>query len=428
MASIVVDRRAQTGKSAANRQRALNRLKRHLKQQVDELVLKRKLPEMDRDAEVEMRHSDVSEPSFVLKPGAGQQDRVVPGNDRFSPGQRIPKQGGSGGSGSGRGSESGEQSEDSFRFMLSRKEFLDLLFDDLRLPSLVRSMLVEVEDTSFKRGGVVRAGTPSALSVQRTFAQSIGRRVAARSAANSRREELVEQMYRAQQWGDAELAAETARKLREQHAPRVPFLDPVDLRFRSPVQVARPAGAAVMFCLMDVSGSMDEDRKDLAKRFFTLLYLFLLRKHDKVELVFIRHTEDAEECDEETFFHDPKTGGTVVMSALRKMQDIIDKRYAQPGWTVFAAQASDGDSWGNDAAQCVQFLREHVLPRVRYYVYAQTLEKAYDSNTPLWRAYSQLREQANFDMAVVSARDEVYPALARLFSQESAERAEGAAT
>ena len=71
-----------------------------------------------------------------------------------------------------------------------------------------------------------------------------------------------------------------------------------------------------MLCLMDVSGSMDERKKDLAKRFFALLYLFLERKYSAVDVVFIRHTETAQEVDEKTFFYDPQSGGTLVMPAL----------------------------------------------------------------------------------------------------------------
>ena len=105
-----------------------------------------------------------------------------------------------------------------------------------------------------------------------------------------------------------------------------------------------------MFCLMDVSASMDEDKKDLAKRFFTLLYLFLTRKYGEVDLIFIRHTDDAEEVDEETFFHDTRSGGTVVYSALELADKIRTERYAS-GWNVYAAQASDGDAFGADPAQ-----------------------------------------------------------------------------
>jgi uncharacterized sporulation protein YeaH/YhbH (DUF444 family) len=84
---------------------------------------------------------------------------------------------------------------------------------------------------------------------------------------------------------------------------------------------------AVMFCIMDVSGSMDESRKDTAKRFFILLYLFLKRVYDKIEVVFIRHHTAAAEVDEDEFFHSRESGGTVVSSALHLLDKIIDERY-----------------------------------------------------------------------------------------------------
>ena len=108
---------------------------------------------------------------------------------------------------------------------------------------------------------------------------------------------------------------------------RVPFLDPLDLKFRNRVRVPVPSTRAVMFCVMDVSGSMDESRKDLAKRFFILLYLFLTRHYDKIEVVFIRHHTQAAEVDEQNFFHATETGGTVVSSALVLMDEIIRSRY-----------------------------------------------------------------------------------------------------
>ena len=130
-----------------------------------------------------------------------------------------------------------------------------------------------------------------------------------------------------------------------------------------------------MFCLMDVSASMDEDKKDLAKRFFTLLYLFLTRKYGEVDLVFIRHTDDAEEVDEDTFFHDTRSGGTVVFSALDLADKIRAERYAR-GWNVYVAQASDGDAFGADPARSARFLREKLLPATRYYAYLELADAA----------------------------------------------------
>ena len=86
-----------------------------------------------------------------------------------------------------------------------------------------------------------------------------------------------------------------------------------------------------MFCLMDVSGSMTEHMKDLAKRFYMLLYVFLKRRYRHVEIVFIRHTDRAEEVDEQTFFHGPASGGTLVSSALEAMHEIVRSRVSPGG-------------------------------------------------------------------------------------------------
>src|SRR6201999_4579071 len=125
---------------------------------------------------------------------------------------------------------------------------------------------------------------------------------------------------------------------------RIPFIDPIDIRYRRFENVPKAVAQAVMFCLMDVSGSMSEHMKDLAKRFYMLLYIFLTRRYRHVEIVFIRHTDRAEEVDEETFFHSPATGGTVVSSALEAMRRIVELRYRPQDWNIYAAQASDGDN------------------------------------------------------------------------------------
>lgn len=420
MTSVIIDRRPQTGKSAANRQRVLRRLNKVLKQQVDQIVNNRRMGEMDASAEVTVEKKDVKEPSFVFNQGSGQDDRVLPGNRQYRVGDLIDKpQSGEGGGAGGAGEGDGEASEDSFRFMLSREEFLSILFDDLALPELLKKELTEVVEKKFRRGGVVRHGNPGNMSVMRTFKASIGRRVAAAGNLAAELERIAYEQADAQQDQDAERAMALALEAEEvRRGSYVPFIDPVDLRHRSLIETAAPRSAAVMFCLMDVSGSMDEARKELAKRFFTLLYLFLTRKYEKVELVFIRHTEKAEVVDEQKFFYDTQTGGTKVLAALQKMKETILADYPPHKYNIFAAQCSDGDSFGDDPKQSRAFLQKELLPLTRYFVYAETNEHS-DDNTSLWQAYKGV-EADNFNMAPVTSRASVYPALARLFGKERA--------
>ena len=423
MTSVLVDRRAEKGKSTANRQRVLKRLAGALKAQVDRLIARRKLGEHDQSTEVTIERKDVKEPNFALDPASGVSGRVLPGNEHYRVGDKIPRDPRQGrGRGSGAGPGEGEsEAEDAFRFALSREEYLSLLFDELELPPLIKKDLLEIDENRFRRGGVVRYGNPSTVCVARTFKASIGRRVAAEAHFEEALEaaELALTLARADMDSVRIKAAQLALEEVQERGANIPFLDPVDLRHRSLVEVESPRTAAVMFCLMDVSSSMDEPRKDLAKRFFTLLYLFLSRKYAKVELVFIRHTDQAHEVDEETFFNGTQAGSTKVLSALAKMKEVIELRFPPSHYNIFGAQASDGDSFGADSTESSAYLISQLLPAARYFVYAEVGEGSGRGATNLWAAYQGI-ECAHFNMASVKGRDEVYPALAKLFQKEQA--------
>jgi hypothetical protein len=142
-----------------------------------------------------------------------------------------------------------------------------------------------------------------------------------------------------------------------------------------------------MFCLMDASASMTEPLKDLAKRFFMLLHVFLTRYYREVHLVFIRHTSTAMEVDEETFFRGTETGGTVISTALEEMLKVVQVRYSPADWNIYAAQASDGDNFHDDMPRCVRLLDKEVLPLCQYFAYVETThgERFNDSHeTPVW--------------------------------------------
>ena len=138
----------------------------------------------------------------------------------------------------------------------------------------------------------------------------------------------------------------------------MPFLDTNDLRYNLHVKRPVPTSQAVMFCLMDVSGSMDQQIKDMAKRFYLLLYMFLKRHYERTDIVFIRHHTVAKEVDEQEFFYSRETGGTVVSSALRLMKEVIDARYSPNEWNIYGAQASDGDNWNDDSPICRKLLEK----------------------------------------------------------------------
>jgi uncharacterized sporulation protein YeaH/YhbH (DUF444 family) len=172
-----------------------------------------------------------------------------------------------------------------------------------------------------------------------------------------------------------------------------------------------------MFCLMDTSASMTESLKDLAKRFYMLLHLFLARHYRSVEVVFIRHTYTASEVDEETFFHGRETGGTIVSSALEEMVKIIHQRYPVNDWNIYAAQASDGHNFDHDMPRTVELLENEILPRCQYYAYIEVMDDDIDSESVLWSGYtSLLSSHEHFARASVSDPADIYPVFHKLFA------------
>ncbi len=421
MAHLIDRRLNDRGKSAVNRERFLRRYKKHVQEAVKRMIGERKLSDIEQGGEVRVPRKDVSEPSFGFGRG-GDRERVFPGNREYTKGDRIPRGGESGGGGNG--SQGGEgDAQDDFVFSLSREEFMQIFFDDLALPRLARTEFGQSQGTKSIRAGFARTGVTANLAVVRTMRQALARRIAITGALAREMLGLQEAFAMATAAGHARIAAELHEEMQriERRRDAIAFLDDPDMRFRNRVSRPEPIARAVMFCLMDVSASMDEEKKDLAKRFFTLLYLFLTRKYGQVDLVFIRHTDDAEEVDEDTFFHDTRSGGTVVYSALELADKVRTARYAS-GWNVYAAQASDGDAFGADPARSARFLRERLLPFMRYYTYLELVPGQSDARpSSLWAEYERLVEEENgrFAMRRAGAREEIYPVFRDLFRKEA---------
>jgi len=429
MLQQIIDRRlAGKNKSIGNRERFMRRYKDKIKEAVRRAVDGRGIRDMERGEEVRIPKKDLSEPVFHHGQG-GVREVVHPGNQEYVRGDRIKRPQGGGGSGSGKGQASDQgEGEDDFSFALSKEEFMQVFFEDLALPHLVRTQLAETPEWKTHRAGYASDGTPNNLSVVRSMRGAIGRRIAI--GAGSRRElaELEAELVilkAAAAAGDIvaergiEPLEERIEALRARVA-RIPYLDPIDLRYRNRVKVPVPTSKAVMFCLMDVSGSMDEGRKELSKRFFILLYLFLTRHYEKIDIVFIRHHTQAQEVDEENFFHARETGGTVVSSALVLMEEIIRARYAPSEWNIYGAQASDGDNWHHDSGRCRELLAEKLLPLCRYFAYVQVAEEEQN----LWEEYTQLLDShPHFAMRKATEASQIYPVFRDLFKKEGAAQA-----
>jgi uncharacterized sporulation protein YeaH/YhbH (DUF444 family) len=418
----VIDRRLSgKNKSIGNRERFLRRYKEQIRDAVRKAVGDRSIRDIEEGTDITLPKRDVSEPVFSHGPG-GSREMVHPGNQEYVRGDRIARpQGGGDGSG-GNGASNDGTGEDDFTFRITREEFMNYFFDDLALPRLIRTqLLADAPEWKSRRAGFVSEGNPTSLHVVRSMRVALGRRIAMSGDARVELREVLahlEQLRRHDHTPPAEIAAlEAEIEVLRLRLKRVPFLDPFDLRYRNRVREPVPTSKAAMFCLMDVSGSMDEARKDLAKRFFILLYLFLTRHYQQTDVIFIRHHTQAAEVTEDEFFHATESGGTVVSSALTLMHEIVQARYAGGGWNIYGAQASDGDNWQQDSSKCRELLDSKLLPLCRYFAYVQVADE--DQN--LWEEYTQVRDtNPHFAMQKIVTPAQIFPVFRDLFKKTAA--------
>lgn len=416
-----IDRRLNgKNKSAVNRQRFLRRHKQKIKESISDAVDKRSITDVESGESISIPSRDISEPIFHQGRG-GQRDMVHPGNDQYLAGDRIEKPPGGGGQGSGDGQASNNgEGQDDFIFQISNDEYLDLLFEDLELPNLKQNEMAKLVEYKTHRSGFKSSGVPANIAVVRTLQNSIARRTAMTATKRRHLKELEQALEIAKQYEPAKPLEENRliEEIEELKAKisSVPFIDTFDLRFKNYEKRPKQSSQAVMFCLMDVSGSMDQATKDIAKRFYILLYLFLNRTYKNVDVVFIRHHTQAKEVNEHEFFYSQETGGTIVSSALRLMDEIVKERYPAHQWNIYAAQASDGDNWADDSPNCKTILANNLLPNTRYYAYIEITRRAHQT---LWREYESLDEQCdNFAMQNIRTVEDIYPVFREIFKKQ----------
>lgn len=386
----LIDRRLNgSGKSAPNRKKFIDRYKRQIKKSIEKSIGKKNVTDTDNGIDVGISRDSISEPDYQYDPKTGRKTTVNSGNDRFSKGDTAEKPPQGQGSGS-QASDSGE-GEDEFTFTLTKEEFLDLYFEDMELPNFIKENIKGSDQFKLKRAGYTREGIPTRMNSRKTLETAMARRIAAK--AQGKKKPL--------------------------------YLDDSDVRYDNIVKKPFPITQAVMFCVMDVSGSMEERDKMIAKKFFILLYLFLNKCYDKVEVRFIRHTHDAEEVNEEEFFYGRKTGGTVVSNAFHLVNEIIDAEIDLEHTNVYISQASDGDNWSQDSKVLADMLLDTILPKVQYMAYIQTREPHevgpgawYPGVIDIYTTYDKIKEENEKLNCQVALEDkDVYPVLRKLFEK-----------
>lgn len=420
MANFIDRRLNSKNKSTVNRQRFIRRYKSQIKKAIANTVNKRDVTDITSGENITITKKDLNEPVFHQGNG-GIKDRVHPGNDQFTTGDQIarpPQQQGQGG-GQGDASDSGEGSDD-FVFSISKDEYLNLLFEDLELPNLEQNQLDTITDYKTVRSGYCAEGAASNIDIVKSLQGSIARRIAMTAEKRRQLKILEAELSLLEQDRHENVLAKNqlieAIALMKDKISKVPFIDSFDLRYRNYAKQAVPSSKAVMFCLMDVSGSMDQATKNIAKRFYILLYLFLTRTYKTIDVIYIRHHTQAKEVDEDEFFYSQETGGTIASSALELMIDIMAQRYNEKEWNIYGAQASDGDNWADDSPHCQQLMRENILPKARYFSYIEITQRAHQS---LWQQYAQIADANEaFSIEHIRTVEDIYPVFRALFKKK----------
>jgi uncharacterized sporulation protein YeaH/YhbH (DUF444 family) len=428
--SYIIDRRLNgKKKSTVNRQRFLKRYKKQIKEAVEESIKQRSIQDLDRGGKITIPRKDTNEPMFHHGQG-GKQTRVFPGNKEFTKGDEFQRpQGGGGGGGGGQGQASNQgEGEDEFSFHINQEEFLDFMFEDLELPYLVKKQLKDSTSFETRRAGFTTAGSPDKLNIVRSLRAAHARRIALSGPNRHEIRTLKRRLWDLEEQPVSEIRNAEMAEIREKitelekSVKKLPFIDEFDLRYNNMVKHPVPSSKAVMFCLMDVSGSMTQSIKEMAKRFFILLYLFLRRNYKHIEVVFIRHHTHAKEVTEEEFFYSRETGGTIVSSALDLTAEILQKRYPRNDWNVYVAQASDGDNWEGDSQRCSNILYKEILKEVQYFAYVEITNGPHQN---LWEEYLQVhkRHPDQFAIQHIEEMSDIYPVFRKLFERKT----EGAA-
>ena len=420
MSINIVDRRGSSkGKSSENRQRLLKRVEGQIKKALPDIVKNTNVKDLTSSKErVNIPIKGINEPQFTYDKDTGDKKHVHPGNKEYSEGDTIKKpKDGQGKGGQGKGSNDPDVTEDDFNVSISREEFLDYFFADLELPDMVKKHLNSIVDFKQKRAGYSNYGNPSRLNITRSYKNSMARRMALGLYFDKKIKD-IEKKLKEDLTDDERINLEAELDKLKKMKLGVSFMEEVDLQYNNFDKVAVPITSAVMFCVMDVSGSMGEKEKDIAKRFFMLLYMFLTKQYERIEIVFIRHHTTAKEVTEEEFFNSKESGGTVVISALELMSKIIKERYSKD-WNIYAAQASDGDVWDkSDANDCYKILDTDILNSIQYMTYIEICRSVAGD---LWNNYKALSDKRkNFEIGRINEVGEIWTVFQDFFKKKTA--------
>lgn len=396
----------QKDRSAEDRRRHRELIEESIKKNIGNIIAEESIIGKSKDRKVKIPIRSIKEYQFIYGkniPGVGSGDGSEKRGDKIG-------QDGQGKTGSGQGQGAGNhEGEDVYETEITIEELIKYLFEDLDLPDIDKKKLADLESISTHRNlGYQRKGIPPRLAKRKSAIEKIKRKQAFNRYHQGDQPQEGEASEEEKDINGGTLPANISR--------RFPFMED-DLRYRRIREDLKKDFNAVVICIMDVSGSMDQTKKYMARSFYFLLYQFILLKYANVEVVFIAHTTKAKEVSEDEFFHKGESGGTYISSGYEKALEIIEQRYNPANWNIYAFHCSDGDNWPEDNKKAVELALElcrvcnlfgygEIIPG--YYVYGSTIKDEY---------YKKVRAD-NFAAITMSRKEDIVPGLKKLLEKE----------
>ncbi len=363
-------------KGSIDQQRHKEKIREAIKKNLADIVSEENIIMSDGKKQIRVPIRSLDQYRFRFDPG--RQTRSGQGNGKSKVGDVIaqdPQQGQ--GPGKGKGDAGQDPGAEYYEAEVSVDELATLIFEDLSLPNLEEKRQAEMETETIRFTDVRKKGPMGNLDKKRTILENLKRNAA-------------------------------------QGDPTFHDIKNDDLRFKVWEPTIRYESNAVVLAMMDVSGSMGEFEKYIARSFYFWMVRFLRTKYTNVKIVFISHHTEAKEVTEDEFFHRGESGGTQVSSAYELALQIIKERYNPADWNIYPFHFSDGDNlpWDND--RCVQLVEE-LMKLCNIFGYGEIREAHYRSPSTLMSSFSKITNK-KFVAVTIGDKREVYPALRKFFS------------
>lgn len=394
-------------RSAEDRRRHRELVEESIKKNLGNIIAEESIIGKSRDKKIKIPIRGIKEFQFVYgrnKPGIGSGDGSEKRGDKFT---------GEAQSGSGKGRAGNQEGEEIYETEITIEEVIRYLFDDLNLPDIDKKQLSQLEEKSYRKLGYQQRGIPPRLAKKRSTVEKIKRKQATKRTLNELNQEKTQKYDE-----DSEENSEThvsSIQINGLQKNRFPFIED-DLRYYRIKEDNKKDYNAVVLCIMDVSGSMDQTKKYLARSFYFLLYQFLQLKYSNVEVVFIAHTTTAKEVNEKEFFHRGESGGTYISSGYEKALEIISERYSPSNWNIYAFHCSDGDNWSEDNKKAVDSANK-LCEVCNLFGYGEIVPGYYSMGSTIKAELQSKIDSKNFAAININKKEDVLPALKKLLEK-----------